>query len=303
MSLELTILGCNSAIPSISRFTTSQILSSEGKPYMIDCGEGCQIRLNQYKVKKSKIDEIFISHFHGDHFFGLPGLITSFNLSSRTKSLRIYGPIGLKKFIGTLEEIGSFYLNFPLEIHELNPDISELIHKDENVEVSTLPLKHRIPTTGFLFREKEKPRKIDSTAIEKFKLSIPEIKQAKEGGDVLRHGDQRIPNVDITLTPKPRRAYAYCSDTIYDEELVDLISGTDLLYHEATYLHDMQDQARARGHATAREAAIIAKKSHAKRLLLGHFSSRYKDVSVFLNEALEVFPNCDLAQDGKTFKI
>jgi len=270
---------------------------------MIDCGEGCQIRLNQYKVKKSKIDEIFISHFHGDHFFGLPGLITSFNLSSRTKSLRIYGPIGLKKFIGTLEEIGSFYLNFPLEIHELNPDISELIHKDENVEVSTLPLKHRIPTTGFLFREKEKPRKIDSTAIEKFKLSIPEIKQAKEGGDVLRHGDQRIPNVDITLTPKPRRAYAYCSDTIYDEELVDLISGTDLLYHEATYLHDMQDQARARGHATAREAAIIAKKSHAKRLLLGHFSSRYKDVSVFLNEALEVFPNCDLAQDGKTFKI
>lgn len=303
MSLNLTILGCNSAIPSLSRFTTSQILSSDCNSYVIDCGEGIQIRMSDLKIKRGKISEIFISHLHGDHFFGLPGLLTSFNLSGRTQKLSIFGPKGLNQFVQTLKDIGSFYLNFELEIKELDDQNYSLIFENEEITVFSIPLKHRIPTTGFLFREKERELNIIPEKILDFNLSIEEIKMLKAGQNVIRN-DQTILNFEnFTERKYNPKSYAFCSDTIYDESLVKYLENVDLLYHEATYLDNMKEKAHERMHATASEAATIAKKANAKHLLLGHFSSRYKDTSTFLAEAKTIFENVTLAHDGLVIKI
>ncbi|MCL4116794.1 UNVERIFIED_CONTAM: hypothetical protein GTU68_052361 [Idotea baltica] len=283
----LTILGCNSAVPTTSRFTTSQVLQNGHKSYIIDCGEGAQIRLNEYKIKKTKIHEIFISHLHGDHFFGLPGIITSMNLAGRENPLTIYGPIGLKKYLNILKDIGSFYLNFELYINELEPSGFNKIFEDKYLEVFSFPLKHRIPTTGFLF---------------KYDLTYEEIKNLKHGNNITSKDGTLLKYLETTTQEKQAESYAFCSDTIYDEELVTYIKGVDLLYHEATYLDDLKDKARERGHATAKEAALIAKKSEAGKLILGHFSSRYKDLSVFIKEAEIIFPCVQLAEDGKVFR-
>ncbi|GLR16111.1 ribonuclease Z [Portibacter lacus] len=303
MSLTLTILGCNSAVPTLSRFTTSQALQNSSKTYLIDCGEGAQIRLKDLKIKRTKIHEIFISHLHGDHFFGLPGLITSLNLSGRLTPLTIYGPAGLSKFIHTLKEIGSIYLNFELIIHELQADVFQKVFEDQYLEVYSIPLKHRIPTTGFLFKEKEHPRNILPPSIKKHKLSIEEIKTLKNSKDVTRPDGSTLYYMDHTIIANKAESYAFCSDTIYDEELIQYIQNVDLLYHEATYLHELKTKARERGHATAHEAALIAQKSGAKKLILGHYSSRYKDLSVFIDEAEKIFSNVDLALDGKVFQV
>lgn len=301
MSFKLTILGCNSAIPSISRFTTAQALQRQNKIYIIDAGEGVQIRINQNKIKKSKIHEIFISHLHGDHFFGLPGLLTSLNLSGRTQALSIYGPKGIQAFIDTLIEIGSLYLNFELKIVELVSDVYSRIFEDDEVEVYSIPLKHRIPTNGFLFREKPTSLRLKAENIKKFSLSIDEIKQLKAGKDVLRNDGSKLAFTDHTHKASPPTSYAFCSDTIYDEDLLPFIKGVDVLYHEATYLDDLREKARERGHASSKEAAKIAKLAGAKKLILGHYSSRYKDISVFKEEAKTIFENIELADDGVEF--
>ena len=303
MALRLSILGCNSAKPSISRFTTAQVLHAETKNYVIDCGEGIQIRLKQLKIKSSKIDQIFISHLHGDHFFGLPGLINSLNLNGRIKPLMIFGPVGLQKFIDSLMSLGALYLNFELNITELNANISDKIFEDDIIEVISFPLKHRVPTTGFLFREKSKERKLIKSFIREKGLTIDEIKSLKGGANVLREDGTLLEVRLLTHKPTPGRSYAFCSDTIYDEDIIKYIEQVDTLYHESTYLEDLKDKAHERGHSTAGEAALIAKKAGAKKLILGHYSSRYKDIRNFEMEAQKIFSNVELAEDGKVFSI
>lgn len=303
MNLKLSILGCNSAIPSISRFTTSQVFGTATKNYLIDCGEGAQIRARELKIKTNKIHEIFISHLHGDHFFGLPGFITSLNLSGRTLPLSIFGPKGLKAYLEMLESMGSFHLNFALTIYELDAAKSQLIHEDSGIEVFTIPLKHRIPTTGFLFREKPKPRNIKTESIKEYNLTVPEIKLLKSGEDLLRADGTLLRNIDLTKPPSPPRSYAYCSDTIYDPELVSRISGVSVLYHEATYLHELKEKARERGHSTAFEAGSIASQANVEHLILGHYSSRYKTIDLFREEAESSFHTVSLAEDGAIFEF
>lgn len=300
MSLQLTILGCNSAIPTIERFTTAQVLQSESKGYIIDCGEGIQIRLNELKIKRSKISEVFISHLHGDHFFGLPGLLTSFNLSGRTQPLHIFGPKGLMQYVQTLKDIGSFYLNYELMINELDAEKYQIIFEDEQFEVYSLPLKHRVPTTGFVFKEKEKAPNIIPWKIQKHLLTVEEILSLKGGNKVVRNsGEILIPEEFTVIKTKPR-TYAYCSDTIYDESLIPFIEGADLLYHESTYLHELKDKAHERMHSTSKEAALIAKKANVKKLILGHYSMRYKNIQLLVDEAKEIFENVEPAFDGKS---
>lgn len=300
MSLQLTILGCNSAIPTIERFTTAQVLQSESKGYIIDCGEGIQIRLNELKIKRSKISEVFISHLHGDHFFGLPGLLTSFNLSGRTQPLHIFGPKGLMQYVQTLKDIGSFYLNYELMINELDAEKYQIIFEDEQFEVYSLPLKHRVPTTGFVFKEKEKAPNIIPWKIQKHLLTVEEILSLKGGNKVVRNsGEILIPEEFTAIKTKPR-TYAYCSDTIYDESLIPFIEGADLLYHESTYLHELKDKAHERMHSTSKEAALIAKKANVKKLILGHYSMRYKNIQLLVDEAKEIFENVEPAFDGKS---
>ncbi len=300
MGLKLTILGCNSAKPTLQRFTTAQILSTDNSNFLIDCGEGAQLKIRQFKVKKSKIDQIFISHLHGDHFFGLPGIITSFNLGGRERPLTIFGPVGLQNFFNTLSEIGSFYLNFPVEIIELDHTIHQCIFEDDKIKVYAFPMKHRIPTTGFRFDEKDKPRKIIPEYIEKFKLSIEEIKRLKKGENIKRVNGVLLDCKTLTLEVATS-SYAFCSDTLYDEDLLEYISGVNVLYHEATYLHDLKDKARERMHATALEAAQIAKKAKVGQLIIGHYSSRYTNIEPFRKEAQSIFQNTELADDGKEF--
>ena len=303
MALALSILGCNSAIPTMDRLTTSQALSSDNKIYLIDCGEGVQIRLNQLKIKKNKIHEVFISHLHGDHFFGLPGLITSLNLSGRTIPLKIYGPVGLQHYVETLSEIGALYLNYDLDIIEISTDKFQQIHEDSNISVFSFPLKHRIPTTGFLFKEKDRLRNINPESISKYALTFEEIKLLKNGADIHRPDESVIKYQEHTFLSNTAQSYAFCSDTIYDESIIDYISGVDVLYHEATYLHDLSDKARERMHSTALEAARIAKKAKVGKLILGHYSSRYKELSPFEDEARSIFPETELAMDGKIFNF
>lgn len=301
MSLKLTILGCNSAVPTLSRFTTSQALQSENNIYLIDAGEGAQIRLNNFKIKKSKIHQIFISHLHGDHFFGLPGILTSMNLNGRIHPLHIYGPVGLKKYMESLQDLGTIFLNFQLDITEISASTFQKIFDDEQVEVFSLPLKHRIPTSGFLFKEKPKLRKLISTKIEEHGLTYEEIRILKNSENVMREDGKILHFKECTLPPDPLSSYAYCSDTIYDEDLVQYIKHATLLYHEATYLDELKEKARERGHSTAKEAARIAKMAHVQQLVLGHYSSRYLDIESFKTEAKQIFKDVTLGEDGKEF--
>lgn len=303
MGFTLTILGCNSAVPSLSRFTTSQVLSTATSNFLIDCGEGCQIRFNQFKLKSSRLHNIFISHLHGDHFFGLPGMITSLNLNGRTAPLNIYGPVGIKHFLSQLHHTGSFYLNFELVIHELNPDYSENILDTNELSVRTIPLKHRVPTTGFLFKEKPKPLNILSEKIREFSLSIEEIKQLKAGQNVEREHGQVLEYQHFTKASKTPCSYSYCSDTIYNEDVLPIIENSTVLYHEATYEHALKEKAMARGHSTTIDAATIAQKAKVDKLILGHYSSRYKNLDPILEEARTVFYNTELAEDGKIFEF
>ncbi|WP_235296975.1 ribonuclease Z [Portibacter marinus] len=303
MSLKLTILGCNSAIPTLQRFTTSQVLSTERKNYLIDCGEGTQIRIKDLKIKKSRIHEIFISHLHGDHFFGLPGLLTSFTLNGRTDRLTLFGPIGLVKFIEVLKDIGSLYLSFPLEIIEIQAYTEEVIFEDQFLTVHTIPLKHRVPTTGFLFKEKIKERNIIPEKIKEYQLTIPEIQKAKKGENIIRENGKVLQNDELTNDPPPPKSYAFCSDTTYDPGLVKIVKNVDLLYHEATYLDELKEKAKERGHSTAKQAANIAVQANVKKLIIGHYSSRYRDLTSLQEEAQSVFPNVALAKDGEQFVI
>ena len=302
-SFELLILGSSSASPTSNRNASAQLLNIAERFFLIDCGEATQIQLRRFKAKFQSIDHIFISHLHGDHFFGLPGLLSSMHLLGRQQMLSIYAPPGLKELIDKLNKLSETKLSFPIHWHETSAGTSKMLFEDDKVEVYSFPLQHRIHCTGFLFREKKLPRKIDKYKLEKNKVSTADIQLLRHGMDVVNADGELIKNSEVTIDPLPSRSFAYCSDTRYNEEVCSYIQGVDLLYHESTFLEDQAPRAAKTFHSTAKQAADIALKAGAKKLLLGHFSARYRVLDDFIKEASGIYPNCVLASDGKLIKI
>ena len=303
MSFSLTILGSSSALPKPDRFTTAHVLNAHERFFLIDCGEGTQLQLRRFRIQFSRIHHIFISHLHGDHFFGLPGLISSFNLMGRKRTLYIYGPPELELILRNLHQVMDEKLNYPLVFKSLNPTVSELILDTPKLSVNTIPLDHKKPSLGFLFREKPEDRKIRKEFIEELGLSIKEILQLKKGNDVVRENGQLLEVSKLTKVAKDPRSYAFVSDTRYSEKIVQQIHNVDLLYHEATYLDEMKARAKVTGHSTATEAAKIARMAGVKQLVIGHFSARYKDTNPLLQEAKSIFINTILAEDGLSIDV
>ncbi len=304
MSLRLSILGCHSATPRSFAYPTSQFLEINGDHFLIDCGEGTQLQLRKQRIKFSRIKHIFISHLHGDHFFGLIGLISTFSLLSRETDLHIYGPKGIKNIIELQLRLTDSRLNYYLEFHELESKKSELIYGDDKVTVHTIPLKHRIYTNGFLFREKTKERKIDIEEVRKHpEIETCDYHHLKKGKDYTLSNGQVITNKDLTFDPPQPLSYAFCSDTAYHPDMIPQIRGVDLLYHESTFLEDRAELARNTRHSTALQAAKTAGMAEVKTLLLGHYSSRYKDEELFLKEAKTVFENVILSHEGDVITI
>jgi len=301
--MKLTILGCHSATPRENKHTTSQLLEVGGNLFLIDCGEGTQIQLRKSKVKFSRIQHIFISHLHGDHFYGLIGLISTFRLLGRTAMLHIYGPKGIKEIITLQLKLAKSWTDYPLHFHELEQDSSQVVFEDETVRVETLPLDHRIYTNGFLFTTQASKRKMNVDAIKDFDLLPFHFKQLQQGADVTLEDGRILENEVYTLPPSKSKKYAYCSDTAYFEPLVPGIKEVDLLYHEATFLEKNSDLAANTKHSTAKQAAQIAKMANVKQSMLGHFSNRYPNKEDFITEASDTFQNVILAEDLKTFNI
>ncbi len=301
--MKLTILGCHSATPQENAHTTSQVLEVKGHLFLIDCGEGTQIQMRKQKVKFSKIKNIFISHLHGDHFYGLVGLISTLRLLGRTADLHIYGPKGIKEVLTLQLKLADSWTNFNLFFHELEEKESILIFEDDKLKVYTIPLDHRVYTNGFLFEEKSGLRRLEEEKLKNYNIPHYYFQSLKLGKDLVLDDGTIIQNDWVTLNPKPSKRYAFCSDTAYNESLLPLIEGVDLLYHESTFLDAHENLAEKTKHSTAVQAAKIAKLAKVKRLVLGHFSSRYRDNSRFLNEAAPFFDSVELAADGKIFDI
>ncbi|MCM5663031.1 ribonuclease Z [Galbibacter mesophilus] len=298
---KLHILGCYSATPRAFTNPTAQALEIKNHIFLIDCGEGTQVQLRRQKIKFVRVKHIFISHLHGDHFFGLPGLLSTFRLLGREAPIHVYGPKGIKKAVTTMLKVGHAWTNFPLYFHELESNTSELIFEDETVEVYTIPLKHRVYTNGFLFKEKEGDRKLDVNAANEYGIDTAYFRNIKKGKDIVLENGEVIPNEKLTLDPPPPKSYAFCSDTSYSEEIIPIIKDATLLYHESTFLSEHEKLALQTGHSTAKQAAMIAGKANVKKLILGHYSTRYKNLDVFQEEAHQFFPNVELAEDGKEF--
>ncbi|MEY8847782.1 ribonuclease Z [Psychroserpens sp. XS_ASV72] len=299
--MKLIILGCHSATPRTNTNPTSQVLEINGHMFLIDCGEGTQVELRRHKIKFNRIKHIFISHLHGDHFFGLVGLISTFRLLTREADLHIYAPKGLKEVITMQMKLGDSWTNYRLVFHELTSKTSELIFEDDKVEVYTIPLDHRVYTNGFLFKEKEGERKLDINAVLEKDIDVAYYRKLKKGFDVENNKGQLIENATVTKAPKKPKSYAYCSDTAYSESIIPIIHEADVLYHESTFLEKNAALAHPTKHSTAKQAASIAKQANIGTLILGHYSTRYKDLNVFKNEASEIFKNVKLAKDGKQF--
>lgn len=290
MSNYLTILGFNSAIPTVNSATTAQVLQMGESYFLIDCGEGTQVQLRKAKAKFSKIDHIFISHLHGDHCFGLPGLVASFRLLGREKPLHIFGPKGIKEMMETIFRFSEVHRGFEIIYHELDGSTSELIFENKRVEVHTIPLNHRIYCNGYLFKEKKKDRHLNMEEISKYpEIEVVDFRNLKKGKDYILNDGYVLKNERLTLDPDESISYAFCSDTRYFEEIIPIIKGVDVLYHEATFLHELKEMAEYTGHTTALEAADIAKKAEVGKLILGHFSNRYDDLTVFTDEARKIF--------------
>lgn len=304
MSLRLTILGCHSATPRSMAHPSAQYLEINGEHLLIDCAEGTQMQLRKFGVKFSRIKHVFISHLHGDHFYGLIGLISTFSLLNRQNELHVYGPSGLKEIIQLQLKLSKSWIDYPLHFHELNSDSSELILDSEKIEVRTVPLRHRIYTNGFLFREKPALRKLNMEVISKHpEIDICDYQNLKDGRDFTDTHGTVLANSELTIDPPSPLSYAYCSDTTYSEAVAKMIQNVDLLYHESTFLEQHVDLAETTRHSTAAQAAQIASMAGAKKLILGHFSSRYKDVNLFLQEAQQHFADCELCEAGKVFEV
>jgi len=300
--MELTILGCHSATPRNNARPTAQLLEMRGHLFLIDCGEATQIALRNANAKFSRIKHIFISHLHGDHFFGLFGLISTFQLLGREAEMHIYGTKGIKEAVLLVLKLGGAYTPFPLYFHELSGDTSEVLYEDDKVLVRTIPLRHRVYTNGFFFQEKEGERRLDMTAISNYpSIEKCDYQNIKSGKDVVLKNGTIIPNEELTFAPHKPQSYAFCSDTLYFEALAEEIKGARVVYHEATFLKNNEELAAKTMHSTAYQAGLTAKNANAEVLILGHYSSRYNDIKLFKEEASEVFANVYLAEDGKKF--
>ncbi len=302
MAFSLTILGANSAIPIGNRFPTSQIVEFNQHKFMVDCGEGAQLQVRKNKIKLQGLKAIFISHLHGDHYFGIFGLLGTMNLLGRTVPLKIFSYPGLKEMIELQLKASKSGYEFELVFIELGHGTSELIYEDNVVEVYTIPLSHRIPTNGFLFKEKRGKRKISKFHIEEYNIPISQINGIKEGADFISETGEVIPNIEITDNPPKTWSYAYCSDTKYAERIVPIIKGVDVLYHEATFLKTELKRAKNTMHSTTAQAGKIAKLAEVGELIIGHYSARYKDLNPHLEETKEVFENTHLAIEGGRFE-
>lgn len=301
--MKLTILGCYAATPRTITNPTSQVLEIRNRMFLIDCGEGTQVQLRKNKIKFSKINHIFISHLHGDHFYGLVGLISTFMLLNRQTDLHIYGPKGIKEIILLQLRFSNSFTGYNLYFHELTATESEIIYEDEKVIVKTIPLKHRIYTNGFLFQEKIGDRKLNVQAVEKYEIETCYYQNIKNGKDITLDNGTIIPNETLTFDPIPPKSYAFCSDTMYDETIIPIIQNAYILYHETTFLETEADKAEKTMHSTAKEAAQIATKANIKQLILGHYSTRYSNIELFKDEAQTIFSNVLLADDGKSFEF
>jgi ribonuclease Z len=303
LSFQLTILGTGSASPVLTRNPTAHHLSIEQDGYLIDCGEGTQMQFMRYKVRSTRLKYIFISHLHGDHYFGLIGLLSTMNMHRRMDDLWIFGPKGLAEIITVQLKYSESILNFKIHFTETNPKESYLLFENAHVTVTTIPLIHRVPCCGFLIREKSKKCKIIKAKMPRG-LTFDEIKKLKNGEDILDEGGQiKYANKEYTTPANRTYSYAFCSDTAYTESIIDIVKNVDLLYHEATFLDELRPRAIETQHSTAAQAAMIAKKAKVKKLVIGHYSSRYKTLQAHLEEASAIFANTDVAIEGNSYNI
>jgi len=301
--LKVTILGCYAATPRTLTHPTSQVLEIKNHLFLIDCGEGTQVQLRKQKVRFSKINHIFISHLHGDHFFGLPGLVATFRLLGRVNPLHIYGPKGIKEAVTLLLKLGDSWTNYPLHFHELSSQAPEVVFEDKKVTVTTISLDHRVYTNGFLFREKVGSRKLEAQAVEAHGIDSCYFQNIKDGKDAPNKAGEIIPNAQLSSDPKPTKSYAFCSDTAYFPKIIAQIKEVTVLYHESTFLESESDLATKTKHSTASQAAKIAAAAGVKSLILGHYSTRYDGLQPFKEEAEVYFKPVLLADDGREFEF
>lgn len=304
MPFQLTILGSSSAVPTSKKYPTAQVLNVLERYFLIDCGEGTQHQIRKNKISFGKLNHILISHLHGDHFFGLIGLISSQILMGRKNDMHIYAYSRLQELIQyQLDFLGIEEPGFQLIFHPLNFKKAQLIYDDAKLSITSFPLNHRVPCCGFLFREKQKEPNIRKELVQKHNIPIREIKNIKAGADLITEKGERIKNEDLTIAPPKPRSYAFCSDTAYHEKIIPVIQGVDLLYHEATFAGSDQELANTTYHSTGKDAARIAQKANAGKLLIGHFSSRYKDTQVVLGEARSVFPETYAVNEDEVYSV
>lgn len=303
MHFELTILGSNGAIPAYDRHPTSHFLNYNGDGFLLDCGEGTQMQMARYNIKRGRLDHIFITHLHGDHFFGLMGLITSFNLNYREHTLHIHGPKGIEEIVRAHFTYAQTQLRYAIEFHVVTDDRPQVVYENSQLTVESIILRHRIPTTGYLFREKPGQRKILPEKIALHEIPVSEIGRIKQGADYTKPDGSVIANHDLTTDPAPARSYAFCTDTVYTETFLDQIQGVSVLYHEATFVNMHRERAAETMHSTTTEAATIALKANVGKLIIGHYSARYEDLAPLLAECKEVFTNTELAVEGQSYII
>lgn len=302
MKFEVTILGSGSAVPTLRRNPTAQVVNHNEQFYLIDCAEGTQMQMRRFEISLASIDQIFISHLHGDHYLGLPGYLQTLHLLGRSKPIMVYGPEPLGKLIMDHFTITNSTPRFEIQFVAVTQE-HKLIFENKLIEVWSIPLKHKVPTTGFLFREKPKLRNIITSMLKEYRIPVYWLQRIKEGEDFVQEDGKVIPNREITMDPPRPRSYAFCSDTAYHEAIVPIIKDVDLLYHEASFLELLRDRAIETQHSTAKDAASIAKMANVKKLAMGHFSARYKDAEEFVNQAKEIFEETVAVEDGLTLRL
>lgn len=294
---ELHILGCGSALPTTRHFPTSQIVNVRDKLFMIDCGEGAQLQFRKSHLKFSRLNHIFISHLHGDHCFGLLGLISTLNLLGTYSQLHIHSPKGLETLLTPMLDFFNRQMTYKVLFHEFDTKEPMQIYEDRSLTVTTIPLRHRMPCCGFLFAEKRRPNHIIREMVDFYQVPVYELNRIKNGADYVTPEGKTVSNNLLTRPSAPSRSYAYCSDTIYLPSIVEQIKGVDLLFHEATFANEDAPRAKETFHTTAAQAAEIARKAEVKKLLIGHFSARYEDENILLQEASAIFPDTQLAKE------
>lgn len=301
--MKLTVLGCYAATPRTFTNPTSLVLELNNELFLLDCGEGTQVQLRKNKVKFSKIKHIFISHLHGDHFYGLIGLISTFMLLRRETELHVYGPKGIKEIVLLQLKMSNSWTPYPLYFHELEGKQPEVILETKKNTVETIPLQHRIYANGFLFREKPGDRKLLIEEVEKYDIDVAYYNSIKKGKDAILDDGTKIPNKALTSDPEPTQSFAFCSDTAYSPRIATQVNKVTVLYHESTFLEEHAYLAAPTGHSTAREAAAIAREASVSHLILGHYSTRYDSIIPFKKEAEGIFPSVELADDGKVINF